>query len=197
MKEFRGLAWMFILTTICTTLLVVSEEMYRARMAADPELMRRTVRLLPDLAPSAPAVDSRRAFERHFEILSVPGITGAMIRGRTARSVFVRQQEGTGWLGKITLLVAFDVEKSLVLGLDVLEHGETPGLGAGIVEKPFCEQFRGLPAVPGVTACKVKVRDGEFDGISGATMTSKAVEEIVNNAISEIRRCAAAVGEQR
>ena len=70
-----------------------------------------------------------------------------------------------GYQGAIKLLIGFDPKKSEVLGVKVLEHAETPGLGARIAtEKTFINGLKG----------KLKDQD-EYDTITGATISSQAV----------------------
>ena len=59
-----------------------------------------------------------------------------------------------------------------VVGMRVLEHSETPGLGAKAEEAEFYEQFSG------------KSTDGDIsvDSISGATVTTDGVLAGVNTA---------------
>jgi len=68
-----------------------------------------------------------------------------------------------GYQGPIRLLVGFNPEESVVLGVKVLDHSETPGLGARIVtDETFLNELKG------------KLKD-EYDTITGATISSKAV----------------------
>ncbi len=182
-QTVRDLWFMLLMTTICTVLLVVVDGIYLARLAADPALMRRALQLVG----SAPGEDVRRTFDQVFTTVTHQEFPGGFFVGKQNPAMVVRQEEGSGLWGKITLLVAYDLAQNTVLGIDVLEHSETPGLGARIEEEKFRAQFRGLAARHGVRAAKIKFKEGEFDGVSGATLTSKAVEEIVNAAIRKIR----------
>lgn len=182
----RDLVFMLILTTICTVLLVVVDGIYQSRLAADPVLMRRALSLV---GASLNANDDVKAiFDQTFEIVKKPDFSGSFFVGKKNSSLVVRQEEGSGLWGKIVLLLAYDTAQSTILGIDILEQSETPGSGARIVEENFRSQFRGLKAPHGVKAAKIKFKEGEFDGVSGATITSKAVEDIVNAAIQNIKK---------
>ena len=65
-------------------------------------------------------------------------------------------------------------------GYKVLNHKETPGLGSKIMENKFMSQFIGLKIEGG----KLKLRKdgGQIDGITSATISSKALLDAVNNA---------------
>ncbi|RCK80752.1 MAG: Na(+)-translocating NADH-quinone reductase subunit C [Candidatus Ozemobacter sibiricus] len=185
-QTWRDLWFMLVLTTICTILLVVVEGIYQTRMATDPSLMRRALQLV-----GLPlGEDVRSTFEQTFTTVARKEYPGSFFIGKQNPAMIIRQEEGAGLWGKIILLVAYDLRRGAILGIDVLEHSETPGLGARIEEEKFRAQFRGLIARHGVRAAKIKFKEGEFDGVTGATLTSKAVEEIINAAIRKIKTVA-------
>jgi electron transport complex protein RnfG len=91
---------------------------------------------------------------------------------------------GHGYAGFIRMLVGIDKE-GVIRGVEILEHQETPGLGARIVEiKPgektpwFLRQYIGKPAKD------IEVRKN-IDAITGATITSRAVTDAVRKAVDE------------
>ncbi len=99
--------------------------------------------------------------------------------------------EGTGFQGIVKLMVGFSEDFGKMLGLQVLSQVETPGLGAKIVDASFKDQFQNLvigeriAVVKGIEADKNK---GEIQAITGATISSDAVSNILSSALAEIRR---------
>ncbi|MFY0664383.1 MAG: electron transport complex subunit RsxG [Natronospirillum sp.] len=90
-----------------------------------------------------------------------------------------------GYTGDIHLLVALDNEGRL-LGVRVTEHRETPGLGDAIeVSKSrWIRQFDGrslFNPLPGLWA--VQKDGGEFDQLTGATITPRAVVRAVRGSL--------------
>jgi electron transport complex protein RnfG len=86
-----------------------------------------------------------------------------------------------GYSGPIRLLVAVSRE-GRVLGVRVLEHRETPGLGDRIEREKsdWVEQFDGRSlGQPPVDEWAADRRGGEFDTLTSATITSTAVIETV------------------
>lgn len=82
-----------------------------------------------------------------------------------------------GYSGDIRLLVAIDAVGS-VLGVRVLEHRETPGLGDRIErgKSDWLKQFEGKSlASPPADAWAPDRRGGAFDTVTSATITSTAV----------------------
>ena len=96
--------------------------------------------------------------------------------------------EGSGFQGMIKLMVGFDRDVTKITGLEILENVETPGLGNRITEDWFKEQFKDrMPEL-----CVVKGRkpenEHEIMAITGATISSKAVTKIVNQAFEKLKK---------
>jgi electron transport complex protein RnfG len=84
---------------------------------------------------------------------------------------------GTGYAGKIKLMLGVNSE-GRALGVRVLAHKETPGLGDWIDTKKgdWILQFNGLSlGNPPPEKWKVKKDGGQFDQFSGATITPRGV----------------------
>ncbi|HHM05463.1 MAG TPA: electron transport complex subunit RsxG [Gammaproteobacteria bacterium] len=82
-----------------------------------------------------------------------------------------------GYNGRIKLLVAVDFN-GVLLGVRVVSHKETPGLGDRIdVEKSdWIKTFAGKSlSHPSARRWRVKKDGGEFDQFTGATITPRAV----------------------
>ena len=83
--------------------------------------------------------------------------------------------------------IALEPDKNTVKGLTFYTHGETPGLGGEIDSDYFKDQWPGkkLFDADGVMQIdvmkkgKVKLAEHQVDGISGATITSVAVGELL------------------
>jgi len=81
-----------------------------------------------------------------------------------------------GYSGNIEIMVGVDPE-GRVVGIEILTHAETPGLGSKITAPVFKDQFRGkgLDDVD----WRVKKDGGSFDQITGATVSPRAVVQAV------------------
>ncbi len=85
-----------------------------------------------------------------------------------------------GYGGDIALMVGIGIDDQ-ILGIDVIKHNETPGLGAKITEQPFKSEFEGQPTAPLAVVKGVATGNpGEIASISGATITSASVTNAVN-----------------
>ena len=91
--------------------------------------------------------------------------------------------QGAGFQDTISLLWGYDASKRRVVGMEVLESKETPGLGDKIIKDlAWVSQFSDLAVDPPPVAVKKGRGTGaanEVDTISGATISSKAVVKIV------------------
>jgi len=100
--------------------------------------------------------------------------------------------QGMGYQDNVRVLYAYSIEAQAIVGFKVLESKETPGLGDKIETEPhFVANFEGLDATlspdgnsllhPIITVKQgQKTEAWQIDGITGATITSVAVGEILN-----------------
>ena len=97
--------------------------------------------------------------------------------------------EGSGFADKIKLVLTVDAAFEKLAGFGVLASNETPGFGDKIKDDYFRNQFAGVPAVELILskAGNEKIIDSEIVAISGATVSSEAVVEIVNNYLKQIK----------
>lgn len=88
--------------------------------------------------------------------------------------------EAAGYSSIINALLGIDLENKIV-GIDIVSQQETPGLGAKIEEEDFLEQFIGK------TKDNLKIRKdgGNIDGITGATISSRAITNGVRKSIEQ------------
>ncbi len=85
-----------------------------------------------------------------------------------------------GFGGDVELMIGFDADKK-ILGIRVISHSETPGVGAPVVsEGAYLDQYKGHTG-------QVTLGEG-VDAVSGATISSTAVAEGVNRAVQAIEQ---------
>lgn len=87
-----------------------------------------------------------------------------------------------GFSGDVKILVGFD-NAGVIKGYTILEHAETPGLGARAVDW-FQKGQKGdiIGQEPGKGKLTVSKDGGQIDAITAATITSRAFLKAVNNA---------------
>ena len=91
---------------------------------------------------------------------------------------------GAGFQDTIRLIFGYDPDAEEVTGMQVLESRETPGLGDRIYKDPeFVDEFHGLAVKPEPVLVKGEGEaPNEVDAITGATISSQAVVDIINDA---------------
>ena len=89
-----------------------------------------------------------------------------------------------GFGGDLTIMVGVDLAAGLMTGMEVVNHSETPGLGARISEISFRKQWQGLPTD---TPIALTTAGGSIDSISGASTTSGAAVRGTNDALVFVR----------
>jgi len=107
-------------------------------------------------------------------------------RGSGALAGYVFVRDGAGLWGTITAVVGLDPALGSLTGVTFVKQNETPGLGARIAEDWFKKQFRGKAGPfsfvdEGTRSTSKQV----FDAITGATITTRAVRDILNRTIED------------
>jgi len=90
---------------------------------------------------------------------------------------------GPGFQDNIALLYGLLPDERKVVGMEILQSRETPGLGDKIYkDAAFVANFDALSIDPHIVAVKKGTRAAanEVDAITGATISSKAVVRIIN-----------------
>jgi electron transport complex protein RnfG len=165
-----------ILGVIClaaTLVLAVTYEVTKPKI--EEQLKNEERSALKSIMPSADSFNEKAMDGiEYFEALK-----GKTVVGYCVRAV------GSGYSGYIRMIAGVDLDGTIE-GVAVLEHSETPGLGAKINEiKPgesepwFLKQFKGKNA--GAIAVKK-----DIDAITGATISSKAVTDAIRKTAEEL-----------
>jgi len=90
---------------------------------------------------------------------------------------------GPGFQDTIRLLYGYLPQERKVVGMEILQSRETPGLGDKIYkDAAFVANFEKLSVDPEIVTVKKgrKSAPNEVDAITGATISSKAVVQIIN-----------------
>lgn len=95
-----------------------------------------------------------------------------------------------GYRGPIELLVAIGQDGRLI-GVQVIRHDETPGLGDAFESRDvhWLDRFRGRSLTdPPPQRWTVRRDGGDFDAFTGATITPRAIVKAVRNALEYYQR---------
>jgi len=101
--------------------------------------------------------------------------------------------QGQGLWGIITGVLAVSKDVKTIIGMDLISHNETPGLGGRIDEPWFKNQFKnkllndqGTVIIAKSKTTATSDRPGEIDAITAATQTSQAFEKIINQYLTRL-----------
>ncbi len=104
--------------------------------------------------------------------------TGKAADGATIGYVFTTSAKGYG--GDVNIMVGVNADGT-ISGVQTLSLSETPGLGMNAQKPTFLEQFIGKTL--GVSVTKNEPGENEIKALTGATITSNAVNTAVNTAL--------------
>ena len=188
MTRAGGAAFLVITAIAAAALLSWTDNLTRERIA-DNELAQRLAALRAVLP--ATGYDN----EPHLDVVYV---TSPELLGDTKPlPVYIARRNGkpvaavltaiapNGYSGAIYLLVGIGVDAK-VIAVRVTAHTETPGLGDRIeaARSDWIDRFSGVQAADPLARAWVLDKDGgDFDHITGATVTSHAVVSAVRNAV--------------
>jgi Na+-transporting NADH:ubiquinone oxidoreductase subunit C len=101
--------------------------------------------------------------------------------------------EGPGLWGPIKGFLALEADMETIRGITFYEQEETPGLGAEISTPQFQSQFKGKKIYDQMDKPGIVIKGGknpnpinEVDAISGATITSRKVQQLINVSVKKI-----------
>jgi electron transport complex protein RnfG len=100
---------------------------------------------------------------------------------------WVLPASGQGFADRIKVLIGLDADLSTITGLWVLEQKETPGLGDFIRGEDFRDRFVGKSTDTPLEVVTGAPSDQQIQALTGATISSAAVADIVNNAVATLR----------
>ena len=181
-----------LLCVVCSVLVSTAAVVLRPRQDRNRELdIQKNILLAADLLPmgaEASPQDVARAFER-----IEPRGAAYLVRapGGEIEKVIL-PVEGRGLWSTLYGFLALRGDARTVVGIRFYQHGETPGLGGEIDNPRWQASWVGKRIVdeqgqPVLRVLKAAVDPGnpeayrQIDGLSGATITSRGVENLVNH----------------
>lgn len=96
------------------------------------------------------------------------------------------QNSGGGYNGIIEIMIGVDLESNKIYKISVLEHQETPGLGARITESQFKSNFEDKPFGDYNVVKTPPSEEMQVQAIAGATISSVSTTRIIEDALDKI-----------
>lgn len=185
---FRSGATLAVIASICTALVAITWHLTADRIAAnDKALLEQS--LQPALANTFydnSVSESRLVLEPPH---GLPGSEAAIIyrvySGEQPVAALFAVTARDGFSGPIRILLGVNFD-GVVTGVRILQHRETPGYGDKIDARKsnWVEQFasRSLQDPP-ATKWKIRSDGGEFDQLTGASVTPRAVIKAIRDTL--------------
>lgn len=138
-------------------------------------------------------IDVKSELSKPIENRKLPVYVGTLDDGTNA---FVMPLRGKGLWGPIWGYMSFKPDMNTVYGAVFDHQGETPGLGAEIAtemfQNPFVDKkiFNDSGDFISIKVVKGGAKEGDVhavDAISGGTITSKALEEMLDNCLVQYK----------
>ena len=98
--------------------------------------------------------------------------------GEVMRVILERTGSG-GYGGDVIVMTAVDLQSDQIYGVRVTQHKETPGVGTRAMEPSYLDRFKKLSIKEDI---KLKKDGGQVDAVTGASRSSAAVADGVNQA---------------
>jgi electron transport complex protein RnfG len=172
----------------CTALVALTYQATERRIAANEKawLERSLQPALSGIFYDSGVTESRIVLPPPHDL---PGSDAAMIyrvyaQGKPVAALFVVSARD-GYSGPIRLLVGI-ATSSVLTGIHVLEHRETPGLGDRVEsdKSDWALHFIGRSLLdPEPEGWRIKVDGGEFDQLTGASVTPRAIVKAVKETL--------------
>ena len=200
-NTYIGQAWLVLVLSLSFGAALAGVETW-LRPTIEANKLAETIRRIPEIVPGSDAARSAeveplvvitgtgRAASRH-DVFRALDATGRQVG-------WVIQAGGKGFADRIELLIGLDAPAETITGLSILDQKETPGLGNRIEEigdddnKGFLWQFAhhypqaDRPLIVTTASPDMSRSDAanRILALSGATISSRSVCTIINEALS-------------
>jgi len=184
----RSGATLAVIAAICTALVAGTYQLTRERIATNEQawLEQSLQPALSGLFFDSGVSESMLTIPAPHEL---PGSEDALIyrvySGDSPVAALFVVSARDGYAGAIRILVGIDISGAIT-GVHVLAHRETPGLGDRIesTKSDWDKQFNGHSLGDPVTdGWRIKRDGGEFDQLTGASVTPRAVIKAVKETL--------------
>lgn len=179
MKETIKLGLMlFLIAAISATILGFSNEVTSVRIAEANELADQAAKneILPegDKFTQLEQSKEKEIKDENSNIIEIfEGYKGEELEGYTIKMKI------NGYGGEIEFMTGISTEGN-IKGIKILNHGETPGLGANATKEDFTNSFRDKDVEKMITPVANPTEDNEVQALTSATITTNAIVDGVN-----------------
>lgn len=189
MKDaLRMVALLTSITTLCGLLLSGMNRATAERIALQKLIYIQG----PAIKRVLKGVENDPLAEREKVVIGSDTITVFPGKKDGSLKVVAYETAGKGYGGDVGVITGFDIATGDCIGIAIAGSQETPGIGSRVKEDSFCELFLKITSS---AAIALKKDGGSIDGISGATISSRAVCGAVNDACKLFSKVKSTLGE--
>jgi RnfABCDGE-type electron transport complex G subunit len=181
-SKITMILFVLILGSSLTTALVTVDNITREPIARN-KIKKLQKGILSSLNIEYGENDPNKIFSANVETIITKGDEAKKFyRSKTSGDIAF-EISGTGVQGQIEATIALSSDLERIRGLSIVGQKETPGLGSRIGETEFLNKFKDKNIKNGlaIVAAGKAAADNEVDGITGATLSCNAFEDILNN----------------
>lgn len=186
------------IAAICTALVAITYQVTNERIVANEQAW-----LEQSLAPALSGLFFDSGVSESVLTIpaphELPGAEDAIVyrvySGESPVAALFVVSARDGYAGAIRLLIGIDVDGK-VTGVHVLAHRETPGLGDRVEsdKSDWVQQFDGRSlGDPAPGGWRIKRDGGEFDQLTGASVTPRAIVKAIRETLQYFDANAAAI----
>jgi RnfABCDGE-type electron transport complex G subunit len=194
-KRWFPIFYTFVVTACFSAVIIgfaqMTEEQVKANQARSFEIA--VLKVLPGLYDNkAGAVELHQRF---IEKVSKPAeeTAGAYTSEQNGKITgYALPFSGQGFWAPIDGVVGIEPDKKTITNIVIYQQRETPGLGAEVAQRKFCDQFINLTMTTGNKPIVFRrpgepLSTGQVHAVTGATQTSIRLEKIINDALNQWR----------
>lgn len=176
-----------MVTVLVTVAVICGGLLAFVNQATKPAIDKQAEKTLADGIKAVLAADEVTVQDEKEVTRNIDGKDQTFVIYTTDKGTAVQSTDPNGFGGNLKVLVGFD-ENGVILGYTVLEHAETPGLGAKAPDwfqkgQPGC--IVGMnPAEKNLTVSK---DGGDIDAITASTITSRSFLRAVQQAFNTFK----------
>lgn len=176
-----------IITTIAGLLLGFVHESTKAAIAENSKLNKEQMNLVMPDADNVSKLDF--SFDKESVVQEV-----MEAKGGNEVIGYIIKVNAKGFHGNIGMLVGVSKDEKIT-GINIVSHSETPGVGSKVEKQDFTNRFKEKSITDILKVVKTApAKENEVEGISGASISSAAVTQGVNNAVDYFKANLAAKG---
>lgn len=167
---------LFIIATVCTALLAGTNLLTKDKIA-DLEVQAANAAKSAVFANASSFENERTITVNGTDVICYDAVSA---NGDVTGYVFSVTTKSYG--GDLSAMVGISAETDKITGVEITSINDTPGLGMKVNSEDFLQQYIDRGGNIGVN--KNEKTDTEIQAVSGATISSRAVTDAVNQAFS-------------